>query len=238
MAGEESKAVPRIHRTTVLLTVAAALSGAVAYRCWVRPRVLHWGATAAEANAEFPGDEFMPHADGVSTRAISIAAAPANVYPWLVQIGPSPRGGAYTYDWIENLLGLDFHSTDAILPEYQHPIPGEEIAFGPRTMAIVRADANQTFVVAASDGNWVWSFNLVPEPGGTRLVSRNRYRFASLADIPMMEFMIPGSLVMERRMLHGIRDRAECTLPEDLLDRRAPDKAVTPPSDVINGRIP
>jgi hypothetical protein len=33
--------------------------------------------------------------------------------------GTAPRGGAYTNDWIENLLGLDMHSTDRVLPEYQ-----------------------------------------------------------------------------------------------------------------------
>ena len=69
-----------------------------------------------------PGDEFLEHADGVSTRAIDIDAPPAAVWPWLAQMGPSPRGGAYTYDWIENLLGLNMHSTARVLPEFQHAI--------------------------------------------------------------------------------------------------------------------
>jgi hypothetical protein len=63
------------------------------------------------------GDELLEDADGVSTRAITIDAPAASVWPWLAQMGPSPRGGAYTYDWIENLLGLDMHSVDRVLPE-------------------------------------------------------------------------------------------------------------------------
>jgi hypothetical protein len=71
----------------------------------VRQPILTWGATPAEAADSLPGDELLPTADGVSTRAIDIDAPPADVWPWLAQMGPAPRGGAYTYDWIENLLG-------------------------------------------------------------------------------------------------------------------------------------
>ena len=68
-----------------------------------------------------PGDELLEHADGVSTRAITIDAPAGAVWPWLAQMGPAPRGGAYTYDGIENLLGLDMHSVDRVLPEFQRP---------------------------------------------------------------------------------------------------------------------
>jgi hypothetical protein len=52
----------------------------------------------------------------------------AAVWPWLAQTGPSPRGGAYTYDWIENVLGLDKRSVDRILPSFQHPEIGDRPA--------------------------------------------------------------------------------------------------------------
>src|SRR6187551_3140878 len=100
----------------------------------LRQRVVSWGATEAEADARLPGDELLEDADSVSTRAITIDAAAADVWPWLAQMGPSPRGGAYTYDWIENLLRLDMHSTDRILPEFQHPQVGDAIGFGPNRM--------------------------------------------------------------------------------------------------------
>ena len=91
------------------------------YRRRFRRAILTWGATDGEADARLPGDELLEHADGVATRAIDIDAPAAAVWPWIAQMGPSPRGGAYTYDWIENLLGLDMHSVDAVLPEYQRP---------------------------------------------------------------------------------------------------------------------
>src|SRR5438093_6880328 len=70
----------------------------------VRRPILTWGATGEEAASRLPGDELLEGADGVSTRAITIDAPATSVWPWLAQMGPSPRGGAYTYDWIENLL--------------------------------------------------------------------------------------------------------------------------------------
>src|SRR3954452_19057323 len=100
---------------------AAALA---AYFLLLRRRILAWGATRAEAGARLPGDELLGRADGVATRAIWIDAPASSVWPWLAQMGPSPRGGAYTYDWIENLLGLDMHSVDRVLPEFQDPHAG------------------------------------------------------------------------------------------------------------------
>ena len=83
-----------------------------------------------------PGDELLEQADGVSTRAITIDAPASAVWPWLAQMGPSPRGGAYTYDWIENLLGLDMHSVDRVLPEFQHPVVGDTIGLGSNQMRL------------------------------------------------------------------------------------------------------
>ena len=103
--------------------VLAALGGV--YRRLLRRPILTWGATAEEAAARLPGDELLESPDGVATRAITIDAPPAAVWPWIAQMGPAPRGGAYTYDWIENLLGLNMHSADRVLPEFQHPEIGD-----------------------------------------------------------------------------------------------------------------
>ena len=75
----------------------------VLYHAVVRGRILTWGATEAEAASNLPGDELLESARGVTTRAIEIGAPAAAVWPWIAQMGPSPRAGAYTYDWIENL---------------------------------------------------------------------------------------------------------------------------------------
>ncbi len=89
----------------------------VLYFALLRRPILRWGASGREASSPLPGDELLDTADGVSTRAIWIDAPASDVWPWLAQMGPAPRGGAYTYDWIENLLGLDMHSVDEVLPE-------------------------------------------------------------------------------------------------------------------------
>ncbi len=194
-------------RTTRLIPTAILLAGL--YSLVGRQRVLNWGARADEARAALPGDELLLDADGVSTRAISIAAPPAAVFPWLAQMGPSPRGGAYTYDWIENLLGLDMHSADRILPEFQHPELGEMIGYGGNRMVLERIEPERVLAWRSQDGNWVWSFVLSPEDGGTRLISRNRFRLPTREARVGMIPMEPASLVMEHKMLHGIRERAE-----------------------------
>jgi hypothetical protein len=179
------------------------------YRWLLRDRILSWGATPAEAAARLPGDELLEDADGVATRAIEIDASPAAIWPWLVQMGPAPRGGAYTYDWIENLLGLDMHSVDRVLPEFQHPEPGDTIGYGPNRMRLERIEPERTIAWRSEDGNWVWTFVIEAGDGSTRLLSRNRFRLPTLGARIAMLPMGPASLVMERKMLRGIKQRAE-----------------------------
>ncbi|HXY86044.1 MAG TPA: hypothetical protein VEH52_11250, partial [Gaiellaceae bacterium] len=125
------------------------------------------------------------------------------------QMGPSPRGGAYTYDWVENLLGLGMHSVDRVLPEYQHPQAGDVLAFGANRMRFERVEEERVLAMRSEDGNWVWSFVLDEAEGRTRLISRNRFRLPTLQARIGMIPMEPGSLVMERKMLRGIKQRAE-----------------------------
>ena len=181
----------------------------VLYALLFRRRVLTWGASAAEAAESLPGDELLADADGTSTRAVTIAAPADCVWPWLAQMGPAPRGGAYTYDWIENLLGLNMHSVEEVLPAYQHPRLGEEISFGSNRMRLERADEPSALAWRSADGNWVWSFVLRERDGATRLISRNRYRLPTTAARIGMFAMEPASLVMEAKMLAGIKARAE-----------------------------
>jgi hypothetical protein len=188
---------------------AACLAALAALYALMRRPILTWGATTEEAGSRLPGDEVLEEADGVSTRAITIDAPAPAVWPWLAQMGPSPRGGAYTYDWIENLLGLDMHSVDRVLPEFQHPEVGDTIGLGSNRMRIERVEPGRMLVWRSEDGNWVWTFVLEESDGNTRLISRNRFRLPTLAARIGMLPMEPGSLLMERRMLRGIKARAE-----------------------------
>ena len=190
--------------------VAAAVVVALAEVCWrfLRQPVLTWGATPSEASGRLPGDELLEGADGVATRAIDIQAPASAVWPWLAQMGPSPRGGAYTYDWIENLLGLNMHSVDYVLPEFQRPRIGDTISYGSNRMRLERIEADRVLAWRSQDGNWVWTFVLNQTNGTTRLLSRNRFRLPRLIDRIGMVPMEPASLLMERKMLLGIKQRA------------------------------
>src|SRR5215213_7490803 len=134
-----------------LRSILAAVGLGAAYQALLRRPILTWGATEAEAGARLPGDELLEDADGTSTRALWIDAPVTAVWPWLAQMGPSPRGGAYTYDWIENLLGLGMHSVDHVLPEFQHPRAGDTIALGANEMRVELVDPEHAIAWRSAD---------------------------------------------------------------------------------------
>jgi hypothetical protein len=197
------------------LTVAAAavaVAGERLYRRHLRDWALTWGATPDEVKRPLPGDELLDRADIVATRAIEIDAPPSAIWPWLVQMGPG-RAGAYTYDWIENLFGLNMHSADRIVPEWQRLAVGDVVR-APRGGPSIRVEILEPERILSNRseaGDWVWTFALEPQNGSTRLISRNRIamRGSSAGQRLGMLVMEPGSLVMERKMLLGIKKRAE-----------------------------
>jgi hypothetical protein len=199
-----------------LMAVAGVIVSAVAierlYSRFLRAWVLTWGATVEEAARPLPGDDLLDGADIVATRAIGIDAPPSAIWPWLVQMGPG-RAGAYTYDWIENLFGLNMHSADRIHPEWQNLRVGDVLrAREDRPgMRVEILDPERTLSNRSETGDWVWTFVLVPEDGSTRLISRNRIAMKGAAAGQRLGMLVmePGSLVMERKMLLGIKQRAE-----------------------------
>ncbi len=111
-------------RTTVR---AGALLGAAAAGLWAAllPRVLKWGATDDEVVRPLPGDQLVDNPMYVTTRAITVAAPAAAVWPWLVQLGQN-RGGFYSYDFFENVFRLDIHNADRVHDEWQGLRVGED----------------------------------------------------------------------------------------------------------------
>jgi len=202
-----------IAALTVLGVATLAAAGHVAtYSRW-RARCLGWGATQDELDVALPGDDLLAQPEVQSTRAITIMASVEDVWPWLVQMGPG-RGGAYTYDWIENVFGLGMHSADEVLPQFQDLKVGDDFRLGPRgpVLRVAVLDAPQAMVVRSEDGNWVWAFCLRTDGSSTRLISRNRISAPDVSKATQLlnrYVMEPGSLVMERKMLGGIKDRAE-----------------------------
>ena len=191
------------------LAAAAALEVAT-YPLW-RRWCLTWGATDDEADRPLPGDDLLAKPAIVTTRAVLVDAKPGAIWPWLVQMGPG-RGGVYTYDWIENLFGMGVHSTDTILPEFQDLKAGDAQRLGANVLRVAVLEPEKSLVLRSDDGNWVWAFALVPAATGTRLISRNRILAPGAPAMTRLLYeyvMEPGSLVMERKMLLGIKQRAE-----------------------------
>ena len=208
-------------RTRLLITAATTAAAAAALVLAVRAAhraQLGWGATAAERAAALPGDDLGP-ADLVATRAITIAAPPAAVWPWLVQIGQG-RGGFYSYDALENLVGLRIHSADSIVEAWQRLAVGDDVHLADQVaLEVVALEPDHALVLRGavpvdddgpSPAGFVWAFVVEPSgDGGSRLVARERYAHeAGWAGrfIPPLSWL---SGVMTERMLRGIRDRAE-----------------------------
>jgi len=202
--------------------VAAALVGWKLFDPWQR----HWGATPTETAGALPGDGLTEEPVEQCTRAISIAAPPDRVWPWLVQMG-ADRGGFYSYDWLENLFGLDIHNADRIVPEWQHLAVGDmvwanrartggwvvEKVVSNEALVMKVADAATGRAVRRSEGvgfEFQWTFALRPDAdGGTRLLIRERTAFGRRSTRLLMTPVGPVSFLMTRKMLDGIRRRAE-----------------------------
>jgi hypothetical protein len=199
-------------RSTWILAGAGLTAGTLAasYPLW-RNWCLTWGATAGEVESELSGDELLPDADLVTTRAIAIDAKPDRVWPWLVQMG-SGRAGAYSYDWVENLFGLDMHSAQVILPQFQNLKEGDEFPLGSATMRIAALKPDRLLATLVPAWHWVRIFCLIPDGGITRLVLRNRVSYPGMSRVTQFRHRAlcePGGLLMESKMLRGIKFRAE-----------------------------
>ncbi|HEY7269757.1 MAG TPA: SRPBCC family protein [Dehalococcoidia bacterium] len=197
-----------------LATLAVAKTVAIIfYFKLLRPGVLNWGASHQEADAGLPGDGVLPSANLQTTRAITIDAPTAAVWPWLVQMGPRPRAGAYTYDWVERLLGIDIENSDRILPEFQHLGPGDFVGLNAKGqgLKVISVENERSLVLQWQPQKSTWAFVLERNgAASTRLLSRNRLEGHGLRWVLFMRlFMEPGSLLMERKMLFGIKSRAE-----------------------------
>jgi hypothetical protein len=212
-----SAALNVIAAASVLSTARAARSrtkprplaavGTVAtlvYALRVRPWLLAWGATENELQKSLPGDDSVSDPGSQSTRAVTIEAPVEEVWPWLAQIGQD-RGGFYSYEWLENLAGCRMRNADRIHPEWQEREVGEKVFLHPANgLDVVLFEPKRALTL-----NGWGAFVLEPiNERQTRLIARGRGRrgIASVAYALLLE--IPH-FIMERRMLLGIKERAE-----------------------------
>ena len=186
----------------------------------MRRRYLTWGATDQEIGDPLAGDDLISNPDMVATRAIAIRAAAERVWPWIAQLGQG-RGGFYSYDWLENLVGCDIHSSDRILREWQDIEVGDEIKLAPQVGLVVALVEHERSLVLrggipmgrrAAPYDFTWAFTLRDEPDETvRLLVRERYVYTRAWARLVVEPTEVLSFVMSQKMLRGIRDRAERT---------------------------
>ena len=177
-----------------------------------RRRHLRWGATAAEVASALPGDGLQSQAQFECTRAVTIDAPPEAVWPWLVQVG-CLKAGFYSNDLLDNLA---IPSAREIIKEFEQlevgqwvsmaPTPTEATAFRVDSFAV-----NRWLLWSKPDSTWVWTLTDIGQ-GHTRLVTRVRAfhdwkkPLGAMLSVLLMEF---GDFAMMRRMLLGIKERAE-----------------------------
>jgi hypothetical protein len=192
------------------------------YYTALRPRMLRWGASATEQTMPLPGDEVLRNPSLSRTRAISIAAPPDEVWPWLIQIGYR-RGGWYSYDVLDAAAGAgDFvegHSATHIHGELQDLTPGDRLLMSPWTgyeVEAVNPPASLILAIKPQPGEpyaaATWSFVLLPEArNGTRLLVRERSDYHGVGPaVRLIEHLTEAPhFIMERKMLLGIKERAE-----------------------------
>ncbi len=194
------------------------------YFLFLRKRIFTWGVKPTDARQSLPGDDLVSSPVLVTTRGITISAPPDTIWPWLMQMGQG-RGGFYSYDWLENLLGMDIHNANRILPEFQSLCPGDLVPFWRGAgVRVIDIQPQQHLVLAGTlygtgepsgaasyGGSWV--FVLYPiHPTATQLIVRSAVAWFEprwLCRLFTWLLLEPSHFIMELGMLNGIKRRAE-----------------------------
>ena len=185
----------------------------------LRPWYSKWGATEAEVSGSLPGDEVVAKPVLTTTRAITIHAPAETIWPWLVQIGQG-RGGWYSYERLENVVGCEMDNADHILPEHQQLAVGDKVRLVPEGRGpfflVTAIEPGRAIILGGNDPPTTWSFVLDPlADHSTRLIIRFRQDFERTTAnvVSWRVFTEPINFWMERKMLQGIKSRVENSVP-------------------------
>jgi hypothetical protein len=178
------------------------------YALVVRPWHLRWGAEPDDERLALPGDELLPAGGKQILHAVTIDAPVDEVWPWLAQLGQD-RGGFYSYEWLENLAGCEMRNADRVRPDWQQRDLGEIVHLHPAGGLRV-----SVFEPGRALGLEGWGTFVLEHRGAdrTRLIARGGAPRGAAGASYALLMEIPHFL-MERRMLLGIKERAERTEP-------------------------
>jgi hypothetical protein len=201
--------------------LSASVIATAAYTLVARPLQLTWGATDRECEEPLPGDDLITIADLTATRVITIHASADEIWPWIAQLGQG-RGGFYSYDFLENLVGCEIQSSDRIVPEWQYIGVGDEVRLAPEVgLAVASVEQGRSLVLrggipigsTAPPYDFTWAFVLREERHRTtRLLVRERYAYTRPWARLIVEPTEVLSFAMSQKMLRGIKGRAERTV--------------------------
>jgi len=211
----ESHPVRRVLGTVLCWLLIIYVALVVALRQWN----VEWGTTAADRASHLPGDEVVPVAHYRIDHGITINAPATDVWPWLIQIGQD-RGGFYSYTKLENAVGARMTNADRIVPAWQTRHVGELVptvpsdylggTFGKIGCKVLEVIPGRALVLEG------WGAFVLVSSGdtSTRMLIRTRLEgepgFGTVITRPFRLLVYePAHLIMERRMLIGIKDRAE-----------------------------
>ncbi len=191
-----------------------------------------WGARPNEPDPTMAGEDLIGDAAWEFTRAVSIAAPAEEVWPWIVQMGQG-RGGFYSFERLENLIGCHITNTDLVLPEHQTLTVGDPIRLHPtapplhvallepgRSLVLTsRPEDDAPGAASTHTVDTLWAFHVIPEgPDACRLIERGKNGFgASTAERLFFSPLLlePVGFVMSREMLLAVKERAETSRAGD-----------------------
>jgi hypothetical protein len=190
----------------------------------------HWGLTATEAQRDYPGDRLVPAPRWQWTHALEVAASASEIWPWIAQLGQD-KGGFYSYQMLENLVGCEIHNAGRVHSEWQATKPGDALRLHPKMPPLeIREVVPDEYLLACAGldpstglapdrrseqpyfaASWLFQLEALAN-GHTRVISRYRCDCSSdlatwLAYGPYITEAV--GFVMDRRMLLGIQERVE-----------------------------
>lgn len=226
----KARAEGRLHDDTwreVLTGVGgAAVMAAGLLTPFLRDARSHWGVEPADAAATWPGDELVPEPRWQWTHGVEVDAPVEAVWPWVAQVG-ADRGGFYSYQWLENLPGCDLRNAETVHPDWALEV-GDGLVLHPAMppLPVVQVEPGRFLLAHGAPepgtdlehGSWAdvtWLFHVEPL-GAARCRVVSRYRCATSDDVATRlqmgaTFVEPVGFAMDRKMLLGIKQRAETT---------------------------